>query len=161
VHCPGCGLDLPASDGPTHAYIGASPPCWGLYGELLAREFEDRARFALHQLTVDTYAVQHPGVPERRTKQSVGLHLMTLCLVLERGADPAEGPRLHKHFVERPDWPWLDPPRPNGTLIVANVLEAATVQEHHARVRAWAADVWAAWEPHHEAVHRWLDAALA
>ena len=159
--CPGCGLDLPASDGPAHAYIGASASCWALYGQLLAREFADPARFAVHQLTVDAYAVQHPGVPERRTKQSVGLHLLTLCLVLERGADPADGPRLHQRFAERPDWAWLDPPRPNGTLTVENVLEAATVAEHHARVRAWAADVWAAWEPHHETVRRWLDAALA
>jgi hypothetical protein len=46
----------------------------------------------VHPLTVDTYAVQHPGVPERRTSQSLALHLITLCLVIERGADPRDGP---------------------------------------------------------------------
>ena len=49
------------SDGPTHPYYGCSPACWARYGEVLAREFQDPAYFGLHQLTVDAYAVQHPG----------------------------------------------------------------------------------------------------
>jgi hypothetical protein len=36
--CPGCGLVLPARGGATHDYLDASPECWALYGELLARE---------------------------------------------------------------------------------------------------------------------------
>ena len=34
--CPGCGLELEVVDGPTHDYIGASPACWALYGQVLA-----------------------------------------------------------------------------------------------------------------------------
>lgn len=93
--CPGCGALLPAEAGPTHAYMRSSPACWARFGEILAREFSDPAYFALHQLTVDAYAVQHPGGADRRAIQSVGLHLMTLCMVLEEGADPRNGPRLH------------------------------------------------------------------
>ena len=68
MECPGCGLALPARpDAPKHPYVGASAECWAVYGEVLAREYEDPAYFRVHQLTVDAYAVQHPGAPERRS----------------------------------------------------------------------------------------------
>jgi len=51
-------LELPV-DGPTHAHIGATASCWALYGEVLAREFENPDLFAIHQLAVDACAVQH------------------------------------------------------------------------------------------------------
>lgn len=41
--CDDCGVTLPAVEGPTHAYLGASPACWALYGEVLAREYSDPA----------------------------------------------------------------------------------------------------------------------
>jgi hypothetical protein len=160
VLCPGCRLDLPAADGPRHAYIGASPACWALYGQVLAREYEDAELFARHQLTVDTYAIQHPGVEERRSAQSVGLHLMTLCLVLEQGADPADGPLLHRRLVTRPEWQWLEPPQRNGTITVADVLVATSNDEHRRLVDEWAAGVWAAWRVHHELVRSWVAASL-
>jgi hypothetical protein len=124
---------------------------------VLAREFADPALFAaIHQLTVDAYAVQHPGRPERRAIQSVALHLSTLCLMLERAADPREGPRLHRRLVEDPIWHWLEPPDPNGTLTVLDVLAAATEGEHARIVRAWAEDIWRAWQNHHATVRTWL-----
>jgi Family of unknown function (DUF5946) len=158
--CPGCGLALPIRRGPAHPYIGASPACWALFGEVLAREFGDPAYFRLHQLTVDTYAVQHPGAPERRSIQSIALHLMTLCLVVEDGADPREGPKLHKRLVGRVPFHWLEPPRPNGRITVADVVRARTPAEHERAVEAWARDVWAAWEPHHPTIRRWIEQAL-
>jgi hypothetical protein len=151
---------LPPEDGPTHPYMRSSPWCWARFGEVLAREFGDRAHFAVHQLTVDAYAVQHPGVPERRTIQSVGLHLMTLCMVLERGADPREGPRLHGLMVRRPPAEWLAPPSMAGRMTVVDVLAADGAAEHEQLVRAWAADAWDAWSAHHGTVRRWLDQAV-
>jgi hypothetical protein len=159
--CPGCGLVLPVREGSTHAYVGSSPACWALYGEVLAREYNDASYRRVHQLTVDTYAVQHPGVSERRAIQSVAVHLMTLCLVLEDGVDPREGPALHKRFVKRPFFDWLEPPRPNGRLTIADVLEARTAPDHERKVGEWARDVWAAWAPHHATVRAWLDRAFA
>jgi hypothetical protein len=159
--CPGCGVVLPASDGPTHEYFGSSPACWALFGELLAREFSDPAYFAVHQLSVDTYAVQHPGGPERRSIQSVGLHLMTLCLFLEGGADISEGPALHKCIMaNRPAFEWLEPPRLSGGMTVADVLEARDAREHSRLVRGWARDVWHAWAPHYDVVRRWIDQSI-
>jgi hypothetical protein len=155
--CPGCGLALPPQpEAPKHPYIGASAECWALYGELLAREFQHPAYFRVHQLTVDTYAVQHPGSPERRSIQSVGLHLMTLCLIVEDGVDPLDGPALHKRFVRRPAFRWLAPPRPNGHLTVADALRSRNPEEHAKAARGWGEDVWESWAPHHRTVRGWI-----
>ena len=158
--CPGCGVVLPANDGPTHRYLGASAACWALYGQLIAREFTNAAYFAVHQMSTDTYAVQHPGVPERRTIQSVALHLMTLCLFLERGADPLDGSKLHKRMVGNPYFHWLEPPRPNGKMTVADVLRAEGPVEHRRLVAAWARAVWNAWASHHSIVRTWTEQTL-
>ena len=159
--CPGCGQVLPAREGPTHPYLGSSPACWALYGEVLACECSEPAYFGVHQVTVDTYAVQHPGVPDRRSIRSVALHLMTLCLVLEDGADPSQGPKLHKRIAaRRPAFRWLEPPQANGRITVADVNRAATAAEHERLVKAWAHDLWTAWKPHHATVRQWIDRDL-
>ncbi len=160
--CPGCGLALPARPGlPTHPYIGASPECWERFGELLAREYEDPAYLRIHQLTVDAYAAQHPGNPERRAIQSVAVHLMTLAMVLEDGLDPRRGPPLHKRMVRRADYEWLEPPSMEGRMTVLDVLQAKTPCEHERLVRAWAEDVWEAWAAHHRRVRVWIEQSLA
>ena len=158
--CPGCGLALPAVEGPTHAYIGASPACWARYGELLVREYGEFGNPAIHRLSVDTYAVQHPGVPERRSIQSVAVHLMGLCLVLERGWAPPDVTRRMGAFVERARPVWLEPPVPNGSLTVEHALSASDAASHEVRVREWATDVWSSWSPHHAQVSAWLDSYL-
>src|SRR2546426_1032303 len=102
--CVGCGALVPAVDGPIHPYIGASPGCWRTYGEVLAREYGEYAYPAVHRLTVDAYAAQHPGVPGRRSSQSVAVHLMSLCLVLEQGLEPGAATRAIGHImVGRPE----------------------------------------------------------
>ena len=159
--CPGCGISLPTGDGPRHPYIGASASCWDRYGELLAREFGDVAYFRIHQVTVDAYAVQHPGKPERRAIQSVGLHLMTLGLFVEHGADPSMGPALHRRLIGRPQFQWLEPPAVKGRLTVLDPLTATTAEAHREAVGAWARDVWDTWSAHHKTVRGWLAESLA
>ena len=160
--CPGCGLVLDANDGPTHPYLGASAACWALYGELLAREFGPLDYPPEHRLTMDAYAVQHPGVPERRSIQSVAVHLMSLCLVIERGLPPERAtPVLGRLPKKELDLRWLEPPRPNGRLTLRGPLEAVAGEAHTVAVEAWARDVWLAWSPHHETARGWLDAAFA
>jgi hypothetical protein len=158
--CPGCGVELDDIEGPTHAYIGSSAACWARFGELLAREYQDPEWFRPHQVTVDAYAAQHPGKPERRSIQSVAMHLMTLGMALERGMDPADAPALHRRMTDRPEYVWLEPPPLAGRLNVLDVLQARSPEEHERRVWAWGADVWDAWAPHHAQVWEWLEASL-
>jgi len=154
--CPGCGLALPAHPGPTHPYIGASAACWARYGELLAREYGPLNLREGHRLSVDAYAVQHPGRPGRRAMQSVAVHLIALHLMLDHGHPPAYvTARLGPILSRLPPLHWLEPPRPNGTLTVRDVLDVE--EAHHGdQVRAWAVDVWSAWRPHHATVRGWL-----
>jgi hypothetical protein len=65
VACVGCGAIFEDREGPTHRYTESSPACWAAYGEVVAREYSDSSYAALHGLTVDAYAVQHPGPGSR------------------------------------------------------------------------------------------------
>jgi hypothetical protein len=159
--CPGCGLVLPLHAGPTHAYVGASPACWSLYGQLPTAFRMTAVGETVRRLVLDTYAVQHPGTPQLRSVQSVAVHAMGLCVLLERGAEERRvKPVLGRRPTRRaPALRWLEPPRPNGTLTVRDTLGADGAENYVTAVNAWAADVWAAWEPHHNTVRRWLDVA--
>ncbi|MDZ7628938.1 MAG: DUF5946 family protein [Parvularculaceae bacterium] len=44
----------------------------------------------MHRLSVDAYAVQHPGGASRQAIQSVGLHLARLYIQLEHPHTPKE-----------------------------------------------------------------------
>jgi uncharacterized protein DUF5946 len=159
--CPGCRLVLPLHGGPTHAYVGASPACWSLYGELPTafglRAVGETAR----RLALDAYALQHPGRPQMRSVQSVAVHAMGLCVLLERGAEERRVKLVlgRRPTRKAPALHWLEPPRPNGSLTVRDALVADGPEHYATAVWAWAADVWAAWEPHHTTVRRWLDLA--
>jgi hypothetical protein len=158
--CPGCGLVLDIYKGPRHAYVGASAACWRLYGEIGALSWGPSGALPLDRLVVNTYRVQHPGKRQVRAVQSVAVHLMGLCMVLERGEEPRVFTVRDRKPVRRTlDLHWLDPPRPNGTLTVLGPLRARGPDDHAISVEAWARDVWAAWEPHHETVRGWLDIA--
>ena len=119
--CPGCGLLLPVHAGPTHAYLGASPACLRLYGRASSLSWGQRDGLPLLRLVVDAYGAQHPGVRQIRSVQSVAVHLMGLCTILERGAH-AE-PRLVPTRDRQPPPParldlhWLEPPRPIEVVI--------------------------------------------
>ena len=159
VPCPDCGLELPESDGPTHAYLGASAACWGVFGEVLAKEYQDARYFKVHQLTVDAYAAQHPGKPERRSIQSVALHLVGLYLALECGRPPAAIIEAHRACAARAqDFIWLEPPAPPFDLTIQDVAAADTPQDHMELVHAYADAVWRSWTPHHGIIRHWAEA---
>lgn len=156
--CFSCGGEYPDIEGPTHRYMSSSPGCWAVYGEVLAREYSDPQYFRVHRLTVDSYAVQHPGSPSRQSIHSVGLHLIRLCLFLEHGlaAEAANAAMLeagkHKH-----DFVWLEPPETLGDITVSDVAKATDASEHIRRVRAWARSAWEAWSVHHATIRSFLE----
>ncbi len=152
VICPGCGLDMPARDGLTaQCYYNASPECWSVYTEVLAAEYGNAVLFGqVHQLTVDTYAVQHAG--GGHPDKSVAVHLVGLHLVLDRGiASPYVPPHLQRLAARVKEWPHFDAP-PMPAINVSDVALAGSPMEHAARVQEWAGAVWRAWGPHHAAV---------
>ena len=160
--CPGCGIVLPVRDGPTHAYVGASAACWELYQRLARPSSRQGHTTRVRRLVQDAYAAQHPGVRQRRSVQSVAVHLMDLCILLERDGEvrrlvPVLGRMPPRSTL---DLRWLDPPDALGAMTVADALHGDD-EQRAARVEAWAREVWAAWEPHHATVRRWLDAARA
>ncbi len=158
TRCLGCGALVAETDGPTHAYIGASAGCWAVYGEVLAREYSDPSLADIHRLTVDAYAVQHPGVPSRRSIQSVGLHLVSLYLVVACGSAPAWATRRLQTLAKaQVPVRWLAPPADPGAVTVVDVAGARDATEHSALVRRWARCVWEAWSAHHETVRHWAE----
>jgi hypothetical protein len=157
--CPGCGLVAGPDDGPTHVYIGSSPGCWAMFNELMTVGAGDAVA---GQLAGDTYAVQHPGLIERRAIQSVCVHAINLCARLERGRPEKTMQDLMRAALEHPDW-WrpFNLPTPIGSITVADVLAEQDPQARAAKTRSWATDTWAACAPHHELIRSWLDELTA
>jgi hypothetical protein len=146
-------------EGPVHEYMESSPSCWHTFGQVLAREYADRRLFAVHRLSVDTYAIQHPGGTSRQAIQSVGVHLARLCLFLERGLTPEEANaamlRVGKTKVTMR---YLKRPSGLGSVTVADVIAAQDTEQHAQIVRQWARTAWDAWSEHHDTVRRWAGA---
>ncbi len=156
IACYGCQALVPDIDGPIHPYIGAAPGCWAIYGEVLAREYGEYRYPAVHRLTVDAYAAQHPGVLSRQSIQSVAIHLISLFLMIERGFDSDQATEaIRRTLKQRDRFVWLEPPALREDMTILDVHRAGNVEEHATLVRKWSAAVWAAWAPHHTAVARW------
>lgn len=155
--CPGCRVRLPVGEAVAHPYMTCSPACWARYSDLLAVQYANPRRMAFHQLVVDTYAVQHPDGDDPRAIQSVGIHLMTLCLFLERGTDPSLGTRLHQRMVGRPVFHRLTPPSTRGRLTMLDVPLEGDPEVARVASYVWAGDVWNAWSSHQPTVREWVD----
>jgi hypothetical protein len=141
-------------DGPVHRYMESSPGCWAKYGELLAREYENPEYMAVHRLTVDTYAVQHPGVPSSQSIQSVAVHLISLHAVLEKSMSHREATALLKVCADKGRFEWLEPPSTHKVNVL-HPLKSETAAEHASAVLEWAHSVWQAWAPHHKQIRTW------
>jgi len=153
--CPGCQVELPAYGLPAENRHGASVECWMLNGEVTGFELQHLAALGrFHQLAVDAYGAQHAGGDGRGIRLAyslVGLHL-----ALERGRGGLEVRDAHRR-MGRPDASWPAFTRRDGAwastvLDVAEAgLRAGSVEGHAAAVTRWAADVWRAWAPEHDA----------
>ena len=138
----------------------STPGCWASFGRVLAREYEDQRYLGVHRLTVDSYAVQHPGIPSRQSIQSVGVHLVRLCLFLERALSP-EGANdaMLAAAKAKSQYVWLEPPSSLGALTIAEVEATTGVAAHYAAVRAWASQMWEVRSTHHSTVRAWAGEA--
>lgn len=155
--CPGCGAVFDAEEGPTHRYMTSSPACWRRFGKVLAAEYSSDDLTPTHRLSVDTYAVQHPGDGSRQAIQSVGLHLARLMVQLDAPMPPREtndvmlrlGPRKATlQQLERPE---------RFSMTIADVAPHAGSDTHAETVQAWAQSAWNDWRQHHDYIRNWVE----
>jgi hypothetical protein len=159
--CPGCGARLPASDGPTHRYLGASAACWAIYTAMLAGEPPIASTPALEHL-VDAYAAQHPGTPSNQATRSVAVHLIALYAVFVKGTDTGRLVWVRQRALRaKPGekhgrFHWLTPPDFTRSLTVADIAHAPNPQARAELVERYVRGVWEAWSREHAAtVARW------
>ncbi len=154
--CPGCGANFPATQGPIHRYMTSSPGCWAAYGQLLAAEYSDPVLLATHRLSVDTYAVQHPGDTSRQAIQSVGLHLARLFVQLSSKPKPKETNDVMLNLSKgKASLKHLSPP-PRFTMTLLDVAPLIDSPQHPSAVRAWARATWNDWALHHDYIREWV-----
>ena len=144
--CPSC-----------RAPLGGRAGCQLTFDTLSAQAWTSLTRGGVHNLVVDTYAMQHPEEYCRSTK-SYAAHLTGLCYAMEGETKP-------EHYWAIPRWldgvvtlqrPADVPHRGQVTIAaVSNVSDA----DYQMQVRHWAADVWAAYAIHHTLAREWLNAA--
>lgn len=155
LECFSCKEKFIASDGPTHPYMASTPGCWQMYGEVLAREYSSYDYWQNHRLTVDAYAVQHPGQESPQSIQSVAVHLISLFCIFEQGVSHDDATRMIKKATQQ-KFHWLVPPDDLGDVTVKSVWLAQTAKEHNSKVEHWARSVWSAWFDHHPTVEDWV-----
>lgn len=136
----------------SRGYYNVSDECWDLYTEVLATEYSNAFLFGqVHQLTVDSYAVQHAGGPH--PDKSVDVHLFGLYLGLEKGIRSPYIPHsLQRLVAEIEVWPHYDPPKERASLTVFDVAFCDSPVDHIRIVREWAQGVWNSWSEYHAEV---------
>lgn len=110
---------------------------------------------AVHRLTVDTYAVQHPGDGSRHAIQSVGLHLARLAVQLETPHSPNETNDVMQRFAARKETLVLLIPPHHFSITVADIAPYAGSATHAEKVEEWARSAWADWHVHHDYILDW------
>jgi hypothetical protein len=136
----------------------ASPGCWAGFGAMQARELAEWGYPPAHGLAVDAYAASHGGDgTERRDRQSVLIHLVALCAVLERDvAADARIALLQRLTTPKRDFPRLERPPHVPALTFQHAAAARDLDDYARRVHEWAAAVWEFWAPAHPTVRAYL-----
>lgn len=154
--CVGCGGRFQPTEGPTHKYMLSSAACWARYGAVLEREYSTPELMYTHRLSVDSYAVQHPGNNDPRARYSVGLHLARLMLQVENNSQPEETNNMMLGLSAAKDsLSQLEPPV-SFDMTVADIPLVEGNESHVIAVRAWAAESWHAWKEHHDYIKAWV-----
>lgn len=150
--CPHCGAKV---EDPARG-------CRPLYVEVSMKEMSDRSRFAVHRLTVDAYALQHPG-EYCKSPKTLATHLTGLCWYFDYNGDPAVAAALKKWLSLPPESISLLPaPKAlKGTVAISDVHGTEKPEDHVESVKKWAKEVWDAWAEHHEVARKWVEEAKA
>jgi len=146
--CMWCKGEFPYLEGPTHKYMESIPGCWHTFGQVIGKEYENYSALnIIHGLTVDAYAVQHPGQPSKQSTQSVYAHLIRMYYIMEKGLNGKLAREKLIVFVEsEPQLKWLDPPDVATSLTIADVFKAESYVDHEKFVTQWAESLWEVWK---------------
>lgn len=157
VCCVGCGATVPGGEGPRHAYMLSAASSWERYCSLedWKAGLVGEEAIGVVQDLVDCFAVQHAANPERRNRQSVAVHLMSLCCGVERAWTGRQRRARIGTWVGR-EHPVLEPRAVRFALTVSDVA-VAPPRERPAIIESMASATWAAWWAHHGVVRAWLD----
>jgi hypothetical protein len=160
VICRGCGAAAPETVGPTHAYIDASPACWQMYtGELVwAYSLVGDEGITTAQHLVDAYAAQHATNTDRRNRQSVAAHLMSLCAALEFDMSGRARRSALGHWAHH-DFPILRPCPDQFPITIRNIKDER-VDARSDIVNEMARSTWSAWSVHHDHIRTLLLSSL-
>ncbi|HLC05281.1 MAG TPA: DUF5946 family protein [Anaerolineales bacterium] len=162
--CPGCGESLPASTGPTHRYIGASPACWAIFTALTSGGEPPLAPSPMNLLIVDAYAAQHPGKPSTQAIQSVAVHTLVLRGVFEAGVAAQHALWIRRRALrarrgaKHEPYEWLEPPDLTRSITIADVAQGPTPQSRTDLAGDFVRGVWECWSRRHgERLAEWYD----
>lgn len=161
ITCPGCRLRMPVNRSAAYTgYYNCSAECWSVYSDVLGVEFVSAVVFAqVHQMTVDSYALQHAGGPH--PDKSVGIHLAGLHATFERNVPQSQIPKFLQRLAETIEvWPHYPAPGSTGPLNIMAIALSGSEQEHMERVRKWARFVWHGWSDHHAHIARLVQEQL-
>ncbi len=150
----------------THRYMDSVPGCWGMYCEVLEKEYSDIRYARAHHFTVDAYACQHPGKPGIvQAIKSVGIHLAFLYMLFEKRMELRQSGSFKNEFAQfnkQKDFIyWLTPPTDFGPVTVYDVWDLDNVEEHYEKSKDWAETTWKSWNNCHHIISEWVDRFLA
>jgi hypothetical protein len=158
VSCFGCGAVVDDIQGPVHAYMSSAPGCWALHGELVVCGLEWGADRGTVQCRTDAYAAQHATNPDPRNRQSVAVHLMSLCATFELGLAPGTTTGLIGGWTHRPGgYPDFISSERHGALTIVDAVAAPSAGAYAEAVQRWARSVWDGWASHHDQIRSLLE----
>jgi len=144
--CPSCGAPL-----------GGRAGCQQAFDQLSAAAWRELTGAAVHNLVVDTYAMQHPEEYGRSAKSYLQ-HLTALGCALDHPTDAQLYWSITPTFEHTPAPAKPSLLRERGHLTIAHLDEGAEAA-HADRVRAWATAVWQAYGSQHHIARERLDLA--
>lgn len=160
--CPGCGSCLAVNQNARYdGYFNVSPECWLIFTDVIGVEFGNAVLFGqVHQLTVDTYAVQHVG--GNHPDKSMAIHLVGLYLVLERNIKPTQATTLIKGLADVvKSWPHFTPPDNKASMTINDVTPVGSMDSHILSIHKWGREVWDIWSSHQLAIEKFASNHLS
>ena len=155
--CLSCGLQTKKTDEPVHKYLLSTPGCWAKFGQLLALEYQDLQYGRVHEISVDAYALQHPGEKSSQTINSAHIHLAGLYAYFKLGRNFDELDLIKREVAKhKQNFLWLEPPKNMERINVGTVLQASNATEHGVQVEKWAHYIFGKWEVHHSVIANML-----